>query len=164
MKNKPRHICYCKPDRHGLRWVENPTHGLRFVGYADAIATNIRHQGWYTDDCQDDTYRGVVYRLPARNGVEQFVPGYVASWDDTGSCLDFTSIDDNEISAAHQADGLAQAYAEREIEYRNRVETHPYDDDAEAAFDGERDDDGMLQTSLMICSTPSSSEEDERPW
>ena len=59
-----------------MRWIENPEKcGLRFVGYADELA-RIGHTGWYIDDSQCETARGIVYQLPARDGHPIFVCGY----------------------------------------------------------------------------------------
>ncbi len=59
-----------------MRWIENPSEcGLRFVGYADDL-TRLNHTGWYTDESQCQTVRGIVYQLPARKGSPLFVCGY----------------------------------------------------------------------------------------
>lgn len=109
-----------------MRWIEKPENcGLRFVGYADDLSDHIKHTGWYTDDdgC-DETVRGVVYQLPARNGQALYVPGYVDSWNDGAVCLAFSSIsegepclwgnnwDDEKAHAARDADHIAERMAE----------------------------------------------------
>lgn len=146
MKTKQRSIEYNRPWRHnntwyGLRFVENPSQGLRFVGFADQISKahgsrRVDHTGWFCDEFQDRTLRGVVYRLP--HG--RFVPGYVSSddcllthnrrgdWSEpSGVCLAFDDIctaDDSrdthseaELDAAVLADNLAESVAEDEREY-----------------------------------------------
>lgn len=98
-----------------LRFVERAERGLRFVGYADDIAkTRIKHRGWFCDEFQDRTLRGVVYRLPHR----RFVPGYYCTDDSRGSVtLAFDDVCDEEIDAAILADNLAESVAESEREY-----------------------------------------------
>ncbi|MDQ0317768.1 hypothetical protein [Amorphus orientalis] len=105
-----------------LRWIEKPSAaGLRFVGYADDVCRSIRHTGWFTDNDQSETVRGVVYRIPARNGVECFVAGYDndinGSADADGpACIEF-DVTDEEYTAARWADGLAEMIAERERDH-----------------------------------------------
>lgn len=123
----------CNPEfsRHGyerLRWVENTdAAGLRFIGYADALAS-IRHNGWYADAFQDEIYRGAVWQLPGRNGRPLFVYGYpdpcnegaalvcfdLVQGDGNGSAWDK---DDGARTAANLADGMAEAFAEEAREY-----------------------------------------------
>lgn len=98
-----------------LRWVEDAGKaGLRFVGFADEIA-GLRHRGWYCDTFQDETYRGVVYQLPARRGESVFVYGYSEPWND-GVLLSFDWTADKE-EAARWADRIAERAAEEQREY-----------------------------------------------
>lgn len=65
--------------KHKIAYVEHPQDvGLRFVGYADEIASRaVEHFGWYlNEDFADEAYRGCVFQLPSRNGLPIFVPGY----------------------------------------------------------------------------------------
>lgn len=127
---KQNAIEYCKPWSHGrawhgLRFVENVHDGLRFVNYADVIAReaghwqSINHRGWYTDETQDTTLRGVVFRM-ARG---MFVPGYVSSDEGTkhgrfAACvLAFNDTTTDALRAAKQADQLAESVAKSEREY-----------------------------------------------
>lgn len=41
--------------------------GLRWQ-WCDAVATGIHHTGWFTDDYQDATIRGLVFQLPKGRG------------------------------------------------------------------------------------------------
>lgn len=84
-----------------MRWIEKPAAcGLRFVGYAHKIA-DLRHTGWYVDNDQHETVRGVVFQLPGRNGKPLFVAGY-EDWNngsaDNGGpvCLDFGDLIEGE--------------------------------------------------------------------
>lgn len=101
-----------------VRWVENASCGLRLVGFADKIAP-IDHQGWYTrdDDCDSDTYRGVVYQLPARNGLAMYVYGYADPNDDDCALLCFDDPKTEMSEAARAADRLAEIWAEHERDY-----------------------------------------------
>ncbi len=122
MKRKPKFIEYGKPfDSHGyrgVRFVEHPEDGLRFVGFADKIVSFIEHTGWYTVDegWNGEPFRGVVYRLPAGRG---FVPGYVhvGCSDDDGAILAFGEIEETERDAAIAADRFAETEAEHERGY-----------------------------------------------
>jgi hypothetical protein len=63
-------------EKQNARWIENLSNsGLRFVGYADKL-TRMDHTGWYCDAFQDETLRGCVLQMPARNGKEIFLPAY----------------------------------------------------------------------------------------
>lgn len=110
-----KHIYY-NPEHNGRRCVENAGNGLRFVGYVDDILTNIRHTGWFVDNFQEETARGVVYQLPARNGAKQYIAGYQLPCDDTCVCLSF-DITDDKTTAAMWADSMTELMAEEEREY-----------------------------------------------
>jgi hypothetical protein len=94
-----------------FRWHESPTDHLREVGFADTIAIRtIRHKGWYISDIhQDETTRGIVFRLPNNRG---FVAGCTDPFKDGPCILEIESIED-EIGAALRADRIAQLYAEQ---------------------------------------------------
>jgi len=94
--------------------------GLRFEVWADD-ALNLRHVGWYADDYGDETYRGAVFRLPAKRGChERFVAGYGESMSE-GFVLDLTEIWEGDfMGAAREADRLAESAAERERELQAR--------------------------------------------
>lgn len=118
-----------------MRWIESPrAAGLRFVGYADKLA-KLDGTGWYLDDYQDETARGVVYQMAARNGRAQFVAGYEDSCNgkadrDGPACISFDDIHDGDMrdsswdddsgakEAAYSADHIASRMAEEERDYR----------------------------------------------
>lgn len=100
-----------------IRWIENVSTMLRKVGYADDICQSINHKGWYADEYGDSIYRGIVYRLPAREGKSLFVYGYADPWNDDCALLDF-DYTDCEKDAALKADSMAERYAEEEKDYR----------------------------------------------
>jgi hypothetical protein len=102
-----------------LRFFEDPSLAFRFAGYADDIAEKegyrraIDHKGWYTDEFQEDTYRGAVYRLP--HG--KLLAGYVESMSG-GACIDLSETYTDGWSAAKQADRLAEIQAGKERDYQ----------------------------------------------
>jgi len=100
----------------GVRWVENVSRGLRFVGFADEIA-HLNHKGWYSRDEEfDEVYRGVVYQLPARDGEAQFVYGYADPNNDDCALLCF-DVETDKADAARSADRFAEILAEEERAY-----------------------------------------------
>ena len=104
-----------------LQWADNDPLGgpkplFERVGYADKIL-GLRHKGWFTNEFQDETVRGAVYKLPLRQ------PSYLAGFgdptngEDFGVCYERCVYDDPE-EAARYADNIAEAYAEKEREYQ----------------------------------------------
>ena len=87
--------------------------GLRRVGWSDEHL-HIRHTGWYSDNYQEETFRGVVFRLTARlRGRERFVAGYFESMSE-GFVLDLSEIwEDDLTGAAQEGDRLAERAAEK---------------------------------------------------
>ena len=114
-----------RPDSSGYRgmngksviqyWDRKSEVPFRFVGYADELARSIGHNGWYSDAHQDATLRGMVYRLPARDGEARYLSGYEES--DSGSVVLYRDIETDETDAARFADGLAERIAEDSREY-----------------------------------------------
>jgi hypothetical protein len=100
-----------------LRWFEHADRDFRRVGFADEINRYIRHCGWFADDCQDSVLRGVVYRLPTRQGKPAFLYGYADPWND-GAALLALKTADNESDAARWADRIAELEAEKERDYQ----------------------------------------------
>lgn len=89
----------------------------RFVGYADQINRRIGHTGWYCGDAYGRTLRGIVFRLPARDGAETYLYGYESSVSECVLLRDISARTKHE--AAGHADSLARVTAEREREYNN---------------------------------------------
>lgn len=112
-----RTLYYNPPAEDGLAWVENVSQGLRFTGFCDKISNRIGHSGWYIDDFQDEKYQGVVYQMPARKGVPQYVVGYADPWNDDCARLDFRNRYDDKLEAAYAADKIAEKEAEESREY-----------------------------------------------
>lgn len=89
--------------------------GLRDAGFSDQILS-LRHQGWYADAYYDETYRGQVWRLPASDGREHFICGYVE--ENSGCAILDTDgagriwIGDDLREAARYANSLAGRMAE----------------------------------------------------
>lgn len=100
-----------------VRWVDNVSLGLRLVGYADKLL-HLNHNGWFTHDDGDpgETYRGVVYQLPARDHTELYVYGYADPCNDDCAVLSFDPVADKS-EAARYADNLAERFAESERDY-----------------------------------------------
>lgn len=90
--------------------------GLRRVEYADDISgAGIYHDGWFCDEDQDQTIRGIVVRLTHGR--------MLAGWSmGEGMCasIDCDEIFTDEIEAARRADGLAESAADSEREYQER--------------------------------------------
>ena len=112
-------------ESHGykaVRFVENVSRGLRLVGFADEIAKekghwrSIGHTGWFTDDYQSDKYRGVVYRLPARDGESLYVYGYDDPNNKDCAVLCFETEADM-MEAARAADRFSELHAEEAREF-----------------------------------------------
>ena len=106
-------------------WYSHMGEYFRRENYASEYReTGIRHDGWYTDDCQDGMARGIVAALP--HG--RFIAGY--EWTDNGERVYFGAVHDDAIDAARMADEHARVFAEqaREDSLRFRAMV-----DAEAA-------------------------------
>lgn len=91
--------------------------GLREYKFSDEIL-DLRHTGWFRDSSQDSTYRGQVWRLPARDGAERFIAGYMDS--DGGLAIIEPEAFDCERDAARRADHMAERDAQEEREYDER--------------------------------------------
>lgn len=129
-----RCIEYNRASDDGLRWIENATDGLRFVGLCDEIARSegrwraIDNLGWYTDEFQDSVLRGVVFQLPTRKGKAQYVAGYASSdecrikrgdaWNVKNARLNLSETYDDKMDAARASNGIAERAAESEREYQ----------------------------------------------
>ena len=86
---------------------------MRWTWADEVDGTHIRHTGWFADDFQDQTIRGIVFRLPAGRG-------FLAGWSmgkGMASGLDY-DVWDNEADAAREADRMAERTAEAEREYQ----------------------------------------------
>lgn len=122
------------------RWIENPeSKGLRLVGFAHEVGSTyerqaVNHNGWYMDNHQHETVKGIVYRLPARGGKCRFVAGHSDphNGDDHGNGPALVSLEvyesdatgahyetpDAAFDAARAADGIAERMAETERNYQ----------------------------------------------
>lgn len=97
-------------------WEHRADVPFRFTGYCDEIRRSIGHTGWYCDEHQERALRGVVYQIPARNGVPQYLSGYQES-DNDSVVLYLDSFEAEPAEAAHHADEHARICAESEREY-----------------------------------------------
>jgi len=130
---------YLSADRY--RWVENASKGLRHVGSADDIV-KLGHTGWYIDNFQDETVRGEVYQLPAKDGECRFVPAVNDPNNDDCACVDFRSVTDDKEECARWADSMAESWAEREREYQaeesKRIRLEEIEDEIKSTYTGFR--------------------------
>lgn len=97
----------------GERWLEHADEFFRFAGYSDEICPRaVRHTGWFVDSEEDETARGVVYRLPHKRGL--LIGVYFSYADEHDVLLDFNARydADDEIGAAISADSWAESRAE----------------------------------------------------
>lgn len=99
---------------------EPEAYGLRFVGFWDEVKEwpPAKHTGWYTDDFQSGTYRGVVFQTSAdKKGSPRYLAGY---YDDEGeqTYLEREIVAGGSEGAAQIADDLARIAAEEEREYQ----------------------------------------------
>lgn len=128
--------------RDRYRWVENVTDGLRKVGDADDLV-RLNHTGWYTDNWQDETVKGEVYQMPARDGKPVYIPAVNDPCNDDCACLDFTSTTDDKEDAARWADSMAESWAEREREYRaeedRKAKLEEIEDEIKSTYQGFRE-------------------------
>lgn len=94
--------------------------------WCDEACSRIRHKGWFCDEYQEETIRGLVMRLPNSRG-------FLAGWSmgkGMSSYVDYDVFLD-EVDAAQCADSMAENAAEREREYQAEME-------AERAAEDER--------------------------
>jgi hypothetical protein len=97
---------------------------LRRLGWCDEVDRCIEHRGWYTtsgDNWSGEVMRGVVYQLPARNGQELFLAGYVDGVGDTYAVIDVDPTDDK-IEASRWADDMARVAGEACVEDDERFQ------------------------------------------
>lgn len=98
--------------------------GLRWK-FADEII-RLNHKGWYCDEFQDSTIRGIVFTLPKSRG-------FLAGWTmgkEMSSAIE-CSVLDTEKDAARVADSLAEHAARRQREFEE--EERAKEEAAEAA-------------------------------
>jgi hypothetical protein len=89
--------------------------GLRWKWCDEIRGAHIGHEGWFCDDCQDQTIRGFVMRLPHGRG---FIEGW-SMGEHMASNLDYTIWDD-EVDAARDADRMAERAAADGRQYQAR--------------------------------------------
>lgn len=108
--------------------------GFRFVGFVDEVSKAygsraIEHNGWYTNEFQDETLRGAVFQIPGHKGESRFVGGYLESMGggylidpeiyseprgDYDNPRNFAAA----MEAARAADSMAERAAEKERDYQ----------------------------------------------
>jgi hypothetical protein len=98
-------------DKKPARWFDRVREiPWRQVRYADDVV-RLSHRGWFTDEFQDSTLRGIIALLPRGR--------YLAGYEETdGGQVGFQChAYDDEDEAARAADNLAERVAERERDY-----------------------------------------------
>lgn len=87
--------------------------GLRWQWCDKVEGVRIDHEGWFSDSFQDQTIRGIVFRLPRSRG-------FLAGWSmGKGMCGDISRrVYRTEREAARAANREAESVAEREREYQ----------------------------------------------
>jgi hypothetical protein len=106
-----------------LRFYERPGDLFRYTGTSYDIAREEGRardipQGWYTlHENYDVSTSGVVYQLPARNGVSQYVAGYSDPLNNGPACLSFDQFFGDKLNAAYAANRLAELMAADSREY-----------------------------------------------
>lgn len=87
--------------------------GLRWQWADQVSGARIGHRGWYADDDQDATIRGIVLRLPKGRG-------FLAGWSMGEGMASATEgmIFEDECDAALYAEECARVAAESEREYQ----------------------------------------------
>lgn len=88
--------------------------GWRSCGDSDSII-RLGYKGWYTDNFQSSTIIGCVLQLPARNGVEQYVPATYHS-DFESATVYLNEVTPEKRDAARWADQNAEREGERSRE------------------------------------------------
>lgn len=88
--------------------------GLRRVEYADDISgAGIRHRGWFCDEDQDQTIRGIVVRLTHGRMLVGWSMG-----EGMYASIECDEIFTDEIEAAQRADELAESEREYQTRWR----------------------------------------------
>jgi len=105
------------------RWCENVSGHFRECGDADKII-RLKHRGWFVDNFQDSTTRGMVLQLPARKGKTLYLAACSDPYNKNCAIVEICLYDEKE-DAARAADGLAERYAEdaREDDLKQLAET-----------------------------------------
>lgn len=115
-------ISYGPPSKQGERWIEQASKGLRRIGTISEIRKREgwrypNHDGWFINECQDETFQGIVYQLPAHRGKLQFRSGYLDPWNP--DCFHWSGTIHADLQQAVQsADEHARICAEHEREYQ----------------------------------------------
>jgi hypothetical protein len=105
------------------RWCENISGHFRETGEAHEII-RLNHRGWFVDNFQHSTTRGMVLQLAARQGKNLYLATCSDPWNKNSGIIELCFYDEKE-DAARAADGLAECYAEdsREDDLKMLVET-----------------------------------------
>lgn len=88
--------------------------GLRWQWCDEMEDSPVDHRGWFTDECQSDTIRGLVFRLPHGRG-------FLAGWSMGEGMASTVSrrVYSTERAAIRAADSMAESAAESERDYQD---------------------------------------------
>lgn len=92
------------------RWCEDVSGHFRETAFADKII-RLDHTGWYVDNFQNETTRGQVLQLPARNGKPVYMAACTDPCNNNCAIVEMYCYDDKD-TAAREANRLAELYAE----------------------------------------------------
>lgn len=88
---------------------------MRWKWADDISGAGIRHTGWFCDEFQDQTIRGIVVYLTHGRMLAGWSMG-----DGMASLIECDEVFTDEIEAARRADDLAESAADVEREYQER--------------------------------------------
>lgn len=96
-----------------LRFCDNLSGYFRNVRDTDDILS-LKHHGWYVDQHQSETTKGIVVQIPGRDGKPIFLYGVTDPWNKHAGMIAWRASEwtDDEKDAARWADQQAEYYAE----------------------------------------------------
>lgn len=96
-----------------LRVCDNLTGYFRNVTEADELV-RLNHKGWYVDSNYDETTKGIVVQLPARDGKPVYLHGCTDPWNANMALIAWRECEwtEDKEEAARWADSVAESYAE----------------------------------------------------
>jgi len=92
------------------RWCENLSGHFRETGKAHELI-RLNYKGWFVDNFQDSSTRGLVLQLPSRKGKSLYLAACTDPWNKNCGIVEMCFYDEKE-EAARAADQLAECYAE----------------------------------------------------
>lgn len=131
-KTREQYLNYCgvrfslyKDNKNGINGycfgIDNAP--FRKIGFCDEIRKSIDHRGWFKDNIELATVRGIVFRLSSSKRKERFIVGYYQN-DNDKVVLNLSKIFDDSDDAALYSDRLTEKFAEESRKYdaKNQAE------------------------------------------